>query len=234
MRTLRNVAALFGLSAGIYALFVRPRLLRWGATDEEARGPFPGAGIVLGGERTSTMAATIDAPPSEVWPWLVQMGYDRAGWYSWDRLDRGGVPSAEEIHPEWQSIAVGQRLPSVASGRHWFDVAAVEPERFLALRTVFALDGRQLESTAPRPRSFTDSIWAFRLTELPGGRTRLVVSGYAASRPRVLGALAGFLFWEPAHWIMQTRQFANLKRRAERAEEQAGSGESVYPAVPPA
>ena len=51
---------------------------------------------------------------------------------------------------------------------------------------------------------------------MPGGRTRLLVSGYAASHPRVLTAIGDLVFWEPAHWIMQTRQLTNLKRRAER------------------
>jgi Flavodoxin domain len=60
-----------------------------------------------------------------------------------------------------------------------------------------------------------DSLWCFLLRELPGGRTRLIVSGYSAERPRALAELQNFIFWEPAHWIMQRRQFANLKRRAE-------------------
>jgi hypothetical protein len=163
------------------------------------------------------MAATIDVPPSRVWPWLVQMGCDRAGWYSWDRLDNGGVPSAERIHPEWQQISVGDRLSSVPSGATWFEVAAVEPERFLALRAPIDLHGgRPFDTARPRPRFYSDALWCFLLEELEGGRTRLVVSGYAAGRPWPLQAVADFLVWEPAHWIMQRRQFANLKRRAER------------------
>jgi hypothetical protein len=66
-----------------------------------------------------------------------------------------------------------------------------------------------------RGRVITDSVWCFLLEELPGERTRLVVSGYAAARPRLLQTVLSFVFWEPAHWIMQTRQFANLKRRAD-------------------
>jgi hypothetical protein len=73
-----------------------------GATSASALGcdrrggrlPLSGADLLGGGKRGATMAVTIDAPPSRVWPWLVQMGCDRAGWYSWDRLDNGGVTSA--------------------------------------------------------------------------------------------------------------------------------------------
>jgi hypothetical protein len=211
-----RITSTLGIAVATYALLVRPRLLRWGATKGEVEGSFPGADIIPGGKRIATMAVTIDAPPSAVWPWLVQMGYDRAGWYSWDRLDRAGKPSSEHLHVEWQSIAVGDRLLSEPQGPHWFEVAALEPERFLGLRAAMDLRGRQYDASGPRPRAFTDSLWAFHLRERPGNRTRLVVSGYTASRPRLFGAVTGFVFWEPAHWIMQMRQFRNLKRRAER------------------
>ena len=201
--------------ASVYAVAVRPRLLRWGATAEEVRQPFPGADIVPGGRRGATMATTIGAPPAAVWPWLVQMGCDRAGWYSFDRLDNGGVPSADRIHPEWQQVAAGDRFASTPSGSAWFEVAALEAERFLALRAPLDMRGRPFDSAGARPHWFSDSVWSFLLSELPGGRTRLVVSGYAATRPRLALAVGNFLFWEPAHVLMQTRQFANLKRRVE-------------------
>ena len=76
----RARAAVGVLALGsVYALLVRPRLLRCGASDDELKSPFPGAAIVPGGVRTATMAVTIDAPPSRVWPWLVQMGTDCGG-----------------------------------------------------------------------------------------------------------------------------------------------------------
>lgn len=217
MTRARTLVALLALSAGAYAIGVRPRILRWGASDEEVRQPYPGADVVPGGQRSATMAVTIDAPPSRVWPWLAQMGCDRAGWYSWDRLDNGGVPSAERIHPEWQDVAVGNRLASTPSGSAWFEVAALDPERFLGLRAAIDLRaGRPFDTAGPRPRFYIDALWGFQLKELPGGRTRLVVSGYASAWPRLLQRIADLLFWEPAHWVMQTRQFVNLKRRAER------------------
>ncbi len=80
-RKLKLVASA-GTAAAAYGWFVRPRLARWGATDEEVAGPYPGAGIVPDGRRGPTMAVTIDAPPDRVWPWLVQLGGDRGGWYS--------------------------------------------------------------------------------------------------------------------------------------------------------
>jgi proline iminopeptidase len=211
----RRLAGLLALGAGVYALAVRPRLSRWGAWDEELREPYPGAGIVPGGRRGATMAVTIDAPPARVWPWLVQMGCDRAGWYSWDRLDNGGVPSARRIHPEWQALAVGDRLASTPGGRAWFQVAALAPERFLGLRASLDLRGRPFDPAGPRPPWYVDSLWGFQLKPLSDRRTRLVISGYGTGRPRLLQKLADVLFWEPAHFLMQTRQLANLRHRAE-------------------
>lgn len=217
MRALGKIASFLGLAEGAYLLFIRPRMLRWGATEDEVRGPSPGEGIVPGAKRGSIMAITLNAPPSAVWPWLAQMGNGRGGWYSWDRLDNAGVPSVEELHPEWQSISLGQRLPADPTGKFSFEVAALEPERFLGLRATNTLTGQPYDPNGPRPRNFGDSLWAFQLKELPGERTRLIVSTYGVGRPRALFALQNLLFWEPAHWMMQTRQFANLKRRAERS-----------------
>ena len=220
----RAIVGAGGLGLAVYGLLVRPRMLRFGATDDEVAGPFPGAELIPGGRRYGTMAVTIDAPPSAVWPWLAQMGCDRAGWYSWDHLDNGGMPSAERIHPEWQEVRAGDRWASTPSGAIWFEVAAVEPERFLALRAPIDLQGgHPFDTLRPRPRLYMDTLWCFLLEELPAERTRLVVSGYAAARPRAVAAVQNFLFWDPAHWIMQTRQFANLRRRVESERRDAAT-----------
>lgn len=186
-----------------YGIFFRPRMLRWGATDEEVHAAFPGAELVPGGTRSATMATTIDAPPSRVWPWLVQMGYGRAGWYSWDLLDNLGRRSARTLHKEWQNVAVGSYLTGPNEPewlkRAW-EVAALEPERFLGLR-------------ANLPRS--TSLWGFLLEPLDGRRTRLVVSGYWRMEPRLLQTALNVAAFEWMHWIMQCKQFTELRRRAE-------------------
>jgi len=228
---MRTLASVLGLSAGIYALGVRPRLLRWGATDDEVRRPYPGADLVPGGTRGATIAVTLDTPPKDVWPWLVQMGTDRAGWYSWDRLDNWSHPSAKRIHPKWQALALGAHLSAMADGSIWWEVAALEPERFLGLRMSLDLRGRPFDPAGPPPRFFTDSLWGFLLTELAGNRTRLVVSGYWCLRPRWLQPVMSVLFLEIQHWIMQTRQFENLKRRVERAAPVTGTANAIAPST---
>lgn len=233
MSTTRKIASILCLTTGIYALVMRPRMLRWGATDEEVQRSYPGADLVPGGTRGATMAITIDASPARVWPWLAQMGYGRAGWYSWDKLDNFGQPSSEELHPEWQEIHLGDFLAPEqgVTSRAW-EVAALEPERFLGLRASFDLrNARWFDPNGPRPRWSTLSLWGFLLEPLPGNRTRLIVSGYWALRPKWLQPLMSVLFLEPEHWIMQTRQFANLKRLAEGT---AGTATSEPPSVEPA
>lgn len=205
-----KLAARAGLAVGAYAIFARPRMLHWGATKEEIEAPFPGADIIPDGERGATMATTLDAAPEKVWPWLLQMGYRRAGWYSWDLFDNFNEPSADRIHPEWQNVKVGDVLDGM--GIPCFQVAALENERFFALRGSFDLMGRRFDPAHGRPRFYTDSVWAFQLKALPNEKTRLIVSGYSSGNPRWLYGTANFFFWEPAHWIMEVRQLQNLKR----------------------
>ena len=113
---------------GAYRLLVQPWQHRWGATDEEVRRPMPGDDLIPDAAST-TRAITIAAPPEQVWPWLVQLGYGRAGWYSYDWIDNDGQPSADRIIPELQQLQVGDQilmLPEMGPR-----VREVEPNRFI-------------------------------------------------------------------------------------------------------
>ena len=215
------VAAGMAAAEVVYAAWVRPRLMRWGATNEEVAGPYPGAELIPHGQRAATMAVTIGAPPDQVWPWLVQMGGDRGGWYSWDRLDNRGRPSARKVHPEWQDLALGDHVKyATRTGPvDAWEVAALEPNRFLGLHGLSDLRGRRLDPKQPRPSAYTEGLWGFRLDEVPGGRTRLVIGGYEVFRPRWLGRFISFWFFPPVVWVMQARMLAVLKRNVERAAE---------------
>jgi hypothetical protein len=117
------------IAIGWYIRVVRPWTKHWGATDEEVERPMPGDSIVDHADYVATRAVTIQAPPEDVWPWLVQIGSGRAGWYSYDRLDNAGVPSATEVLPEFQSLAVGQLVPMVPGDDVGVWVKEIEPGR---------------------------------------------------------------------------------------------------------
>jgi proline iminopeptidase len=153
MRFVRRVVSVGTAAAAVYAFFVRPRLIRWGATEDEVHSDYPGADVVQNGVRAATMAVTIDAPPAEVWPWLIRMGYDHAGWYSWDRLDNGGRPSATELRPEWQQLTTGDYMKAWSPDGpvDAWQVAVLEPKRFLGLRGLSDLRGHVLDPALPRP-----------------------------------------------------------------------------------
>jgi len=131
-RTARIAVWVAVAGAGLLAAYtrlVRPWALHWGATKEEAARPLPGDELVAKADYVATRAITIDAPPRDVWPWLVQIGSGRAGWYTYDRMDNAGVPSATEIIPELQRLAVGDLIPMVAGTDIGLRVKELEPER---------------------------------------------------------------------------------------------------------
>lgn len=199
----------------LYALRLRPRLLTWGAAHDETARAYPGDELFPDADSTSTMATTLPAPPEKVWPWLVQMGYDRAGWYSWDLLDHYGEPSVDRIAPEWQHLEEGQRLNATRDGQAWFTVARLETNRTLVLRSDLRLPSGH--SFDPEwdvlPQARMDGIWGFHLMPTADGHTRLVVRTRGQSRPRPLTRPFDLLLGEPAHFIMQIRQFHNLRTR---------------------
>ncbi|GCD40901.1 hypothetical protein GKJPGBOP_00554 [Streptomyces paromomycinus] len=203
------------VAAAAYGVVARPRLLTWGATHAEATGDWPGDDLVPGYASGSTMATTLPGPPERVWPWLVQMGCNRGGWYSFDRLDNAGRPSADRIVARWQGLKEGQRLAAVPDGGVWFTAALVEPERTLVLRMSVELpSGHPFDARfGPLSGGYTDSVWGFHLRRTAENGTRLVVRTRGRSRPRWLTRPLDLVLWEPVHLIMQLRQFRNLRAR---------------------
>jgi hypothetical protein len=151
----------------------------------------------------------IQAPPAEVWPWLLQMGRRRGGWYSWDLLDNGGAASADHIIPELQTLAIGDILPIKATGPDGFAVLVLEPPRALVLGDPSLLPGR------PSPGPGTPrATWTFSLMPLGDAGTHLAVRVRAEYKPSLLAAVLRQVVWI-AHEIMQRKQLRTLKQRAE-------------------
>jgi proline iminopeptidase len=212
---LKRLAVVLAVGLGGYGQVVRPRLLRWGATGEEASRTFPGDELVPYPDGQTTMATTLPARPEEVWAWLQQMGCDRAGWYSWDRLDNGGRPSARRIVPEWQDLREGRHLDSLPNGKAWFTAALVDPPRSLVLRADLKLPSCASFDPQhwPLPPAYSGGIWAFHLEAAPDRQTRLIVRTRGRGRPRPLMWAVDRLISEPTHFFMQNHQFRNLRAR---------------------
>ena len=124
---MRRLLLLTPLLAFLYIRVIRPWQLRWGATDEEVARVLPGDNLVARPTFNATRAITIAAPPSLVWPWLLQVGVTRAGWYSYDLLDNLGRPSARTIIPDLQDLKVRDVVPMSPDGHAGPRVLAIEP-----------------------------------------------------------------------------------------------------------
>lgn len=187
--------------AALYWFPIRRWMSRWGTTPSDLTRGMAGDGLLVDPLYSGTTAVIVNARPEHIWPWLVQIGYQRGGLYSYDWLDRlfGYLdrPSATRILPEFQHLAVGDAIP-LGRGPSW-PVAMVEPYRALVL------DMRNLGGF--------DWVWQFGLYEIDDRRTRLV----SRSRVRVRTIWARLLTHaiEPAGFLMTRRMLLGIKRRAE-------------------
>lgn len=216
-RRFQRYFALIGpFSRWIRKLMLRHVAARLGTPeDAESTMTLPGDGLVPHAMASHTDAITIEAPPARVWPWLVQMGADRAGWYSYDALDHGGAPSARTIDPKLAHVEVGQVLQALPDESGGFTVAEVVPERALVLWGAFDADSNEpVKLGDPIPALHWQVSWAFVLEPIGTRATRLRVRVRADWAPErlVWRARMGLL----AHHFMEHEQLRNLKERAER------------------
>jgi hypothetical protein len=204
---------------GPFSRFIRRSLLRslereLGIPDElESVRPLVGDERLPDATAQFTHGITIAAPPERIWPWLVQLGCRRAGFYAVDVLDNAGVPSAREIHPELQQLEVGRVLPATPGGNEGFEVLAIDAPKALVLGALYDGPTRlQLPFAAPRPSEFWQMTWSFVLEPIDPERTRLHV------RVRAAFSSAGnrrALLLTPVHHFMQTTMLEHLAARVE-------------------
>lgn len=196
------VLGLLAIAAGGYVFAVRPWMRRWGATDADIVRPMPGDADVPDANYDTTLGVTIEAGPAEIWPWLPEMGYQRGGLYSYDRLDRlfGFLdrPSATRVLPYWQHLEVGDEIPMGAGAG--FPVRAVDPFASLVLG-----------GDAPGARW----MWEFGLYPVSAGRTRLI-SRNRARVARTIGRRLFLVALEPAAFLMTRKMLLGIRKRAER------------------
>lgn len=151
-----------------------------------------------------THAIDIEAPVARVWPWILQLGCQRGGWYSYDLLDNGGVPSADHIDETLQDLAVGDIIPARPVGTVGFEVLEVQEERALVLR-----------GASPD----FDGTWSFALEPIGTDATHLVTRYSASYAPSVRMSLLGSVM-TPVHALMTHKQLRTIKQRAESDQNQ--------------
>jgi proline iminopeptidase len=200
----------------VLAPFLRPQYSRWNASDREIAEPMPGDEYVPESKSLLTMAVTINAGPENVWPWMAQLGCGRGGWYSYDLLDNGGVPSAERIIPEYQTIAVGDSVAAVPGGGMSFPVSIVEPNRLLVLGgTLNTATGQPVACGEQLPEKYFGGSQIYSLVPAAKGKTRLIFRNRMTwnDSPMLNFIYRGLV--EPITFNMGRKMLMNLKRRAE-------------------
>ncbi|MFN8619285.1 MAG: hypothetical protein U0869_00890 [Chloroflexota bacterium] len=228
-----------------YLVVLRPMRRTWGIDPEESGRSLPGDGLVPEAGLVETRGITIDAPPSAVWPWLVQMGYGRGGWYSYDQMDNNAA-SADRILADYQSLVAGDVVPTWPGGG--FQVAEVDAGRSLVLYLDTAIvKAQQAAAEGAVPEETTKGLkaagamgdlampefkasWTFHLEPVDAARTRVIerMRAWAPdASPAQRLALPAFGM---GVFLMTRKQLLGLKARVERYG--AGGAEPVMPPAP--
>jgi hypothetical protein len=200
-----TLAVLVAIAAAVYHPLLLPWMMTWGATTEEARMALPGDDLVPQATFQSTRAITIAAPPERIWPWLVQIGQDRGGFYSYDWMENligADIHNADRIVPDWQHRVRGDFVPSLRpnyGGGRLRDIAGwrvgwIEANRGLALVG-----------------------WgAFVLLPIDETHTRLIVRTRTATPPGAFfSRFADLMFGRPLHFVMERRMLLGIQERVE-------------------
>jgi hypothetical protein len=184
-----------------------------GSTRAERHRPLPGDELVDRPVLVTNHAVTIPAPPERVWPWLVQLGWHRGGWYTARWVDRllfpANRPSATELLPDLQRpLAAGDHIPDGPPGTAWFVVEQVRPPHLLVLHSTTHLPA----SWRARLGAGIDWAWTFALTGSSDGGTRLLLRVRGRTWPWWLTAayLAALV---PADHVMATSMLRGIRRR---------------------
>ena len=239
------ISMLAGMAIAFF-LQLREQQKSWGVVPTDVKRSLSGDDLIADPDVTETRSLVVDAAPSTVWPWLVQMGYGRGGWYSYDKLDMKGS-SADSILPDFQELAVGDVMPTHAGGG--FVVKVVDPERALVLYLDSELVKSQMEAavaekgeealedveqTIPGGVRFSGAMgdktmpefratWTFILEPEAGGRTRLVERFRVWTAEAGLPQKLGMPMMGLGVFAMTRKHMLGVKERAEAAPSNGAS-----------
>ncbi len=202
--SLGTLAAVGAGSLAGYYLIARPWHMRWGATQEERTRPMPGDELVRKPVYVTNRAITIQAAPEEVWPWVVQIGMGRAGFYGYEwfeRLAELSISSVEHVIPEFQNLQPGDVIPATRGLQ--LPVHAVKPNAALVI-------GSQPDA----PPGESSVSWSLGLYPEQDGSTR-IVSRVRSAYLWKPGSPLPTLFLGPLHFILERKMLRGIKQRAE-------------------
>ena len=203
------------LAASVYWSLLRPWHLQWGTTDIDLERRLPGDDLIPRPYTQSTRAITIAAPAKDIWPWIIQIGQDRGGFYSYDWLENLiglDIHSADRIRPELQHLQVGDLIRFAPDGGPGMLVAAIEPEYALVLR---AMDLHTHQPVDRTESSYWDFTWSFILQPYDDHTTHVILRGRGDGHPRMVATLGVLV--EPLQFVMERKMLLGLKQRVEQA-----------------
>jgi hypothetical protein len=189
-----------------YNFAVRPWFLHWGTAAEDRTRPLLGDDAWIGGAVTGTRAVTVEAPPEKVWPWLIQIGQERAGFYSYawlENLTLADIHNTFEVRPEWQDRQAKDLVRGVKTGY-----------MFGLMKKTF-VPGWRISFVAPGQAMTLRNWGTFALEPNGAGGTRFFARSRSEPVPGVVGRLLGFWLLDPAHFIMEKKMMIEIKRLAE-------------------
>jgi hypothetical protein len=187
----------------LYSVWLRDWQMNWGADQEEIERYMIGDELLVDPEFNTTRVVEIQAPPEDVWPWLVQMGMGRGGLYNFDVLDNRGQPSADRILPEHQDLKVGDFIVPL------LQVVAIEPNRYMLWRFLEGAGG------------WEHATWSWGLYETEDHHTRLVSRLRQKYHPESWVESWMYGFQEVTEVFMMRTCLLGIKRRVE----EHGTGE---------
>jgi hypothetical protein len=209
-------------AAVVYGSLVRPRLLRWGATDAEVTRRWPGDDMVEAPSARGVRAVTIDAPPEAVWPWIMQVGRDRGGFYSYTWLENLIGADIHNVYSPIPGLADREAGDTVWMGpeNRFGGQARMVVARVIAGRAMVLVMPGDADRVLTGGRA-REGAWAFALDSRSENQTRLVMLSLGPSAPGRARRAADLLFWEPAHFVMERRMMLTIKRLAEEGAARA-------------
>lgn len=211
-----STATLVAAAAVGFHEIVRPWHESWGATQEEVAAALPGDQHVADPATQNTRGITINVRPEQVWRWVIQLGADRGGFYSYDWLENLfglGIHSAHQVVPDWQQRAVGDLVYANAAGTGGWYVMQAVPNDVLVLKMANVAAGQPTRRDEQLRWEF---LWTFALRDLGNGTTRLLVrerTAFGNTATRMLMAPVGFV-----SFLMTQKMMRGIKARAEGTE----------------